>query len=66
MTIYTVLKLSGRILQVQVAVENILLLRWKQRAHTLLVLGGFKGHIRAPMGAILFGKGLARTQHQTQ
>ena len=42
MTIYTVLKLSGRILQVQVAVKNILLLRWKQRAHTLLVLGGIQ------------------------
>ena len=42
-TIYTVLKLSGRILQVKVAVKNILLLRWKQRAHTLLVFGGEGG-----------------------
>ena len=42
------------------AVKNMLVLRWNQRAHYWF-LGRPKGHIRAPKGTVPFGNGLART-----
>ena len=48
---------------VQVAVKNMLVLRWNQRAHYWF-LGRPKGHIRGPppppKGTVPFGKGLAQ------
>ena len=45
---------------VQVAVKNMLFLRWNQRAHYCFE-GDPKGTLGAPKGTVPFGKGLART-----
>ena len=45
---------------VQVAIKNMLVLRWSQRAHCWF-WGRPKGQLGAPKGTVPFGKGLAKT-----
>ena len=45
---------------VQVAVKNMLVLRWSQR-HIVSFMADPKGTLESPKGTVPFGKGLART-----